>query len=68
MERLMEKLICLKKSRNGINFNKIKSKALSGLQLTQKERSMFILFIATDEELKYYLEHERNRHDKEKRT
>ena len=38
---------------------KIKSKAVLGLPLTERERSMYLLYIATDEEAKAYLEREK---------
>ena len=34
---------------------RIRAKALLGLPLTQRERAMFLLLIATDSELKYFL-------------
>ena len=38
---------------------KIKSKAVLGLPLTKRERSMYLLYIASDEEAKAYLEREK---------
>jgi hypothetical protein len=37
---------------------RIRAKALLGLPLTAKERSQFLLFIATDEEAKDFLKRE----------
>lgn len=38
---------------------RIKSKAILGLPLTKRERSMYLLFIASDEEVKDYLKREK---------
>ena len=38
---------------------RIRAKALLGLPLTQRERAMFLLLIATESELKYFLKKER---------
>ena len=37
----------------------IRVKALLGLPLTQRERAMFLLLIATESELKHFLKKER---------
>ena len=37
---------------------RIKSKALLGLKLTERERAQFLLFIATDKEAKDFLKRE----------
>ena len=37
---------------------KIKCKAILGLPLTERERSMYLLYIASDEEVKDYLKRE----------
>ncbi len=37
----------------------IKSRAVLGLPLTERERARYLLFIATDEEARAYLERER---------
>ena len=39
---------------------RIRAKALLGLPLTQRERAMFLLYIATESELKYFLEKEKS--------
>lgn len=39
---------------------RIRAKAILGLPLTQRERAMFLLLIATDKELKEFLKKENN--------
>ena len=38
---------------------RIRAKAILGLPLTQRERAMFLLLIATDKELKDFLKREK---------
>lgn len=38
----------------------IQKKILLGKSLTQRERAMYLLFLATDEEVKYFLKRENN--------
>ena len=42
-----------------MNKQKIKCKAILGLPLTARERAMFLLFIATNEEMKEFLAREK---------
>lgn len=42
-----------------MNKERIRCKALLGLPLTQREKSMFILLIATDKELEFFLSKEK---------
>ena len=43
--------------------HRIKSKIALDIKLTPKERSYYLLFIATIEEAKGYLKNEKNRHN-----
>lgn len=54
------------KRRNKMNKQKIRSKALLGLPLTARERAMFLLFIATNEEMKAFLRRERGQNESER--
>lgn len=41
-----------------MNKQKIKCKAILGLPLTARERSYYLLFLATDDEVKEFLKNE----------
>ena len=49
----------LKIKQGGDMKERIRAKALLGLPLTQRERAMFLLLIATDSELRYFLKKEK---------
>lgn len=41
-------------------IDSIRSRAMLGLSLTARERAMFLLFIATDKEVRWFLKNEKN--------
>lgn len=43
---------------------RIRAKAKLGLPLTERERALFILFIASDKELKDFLKREKEKNEK----
>ena len=48
-------------------YHDVKSKLALGFYLTQKERSFYLLFMASIEEAKEYLRNEKKRKEKENR-
>ena len=44
---------------NGIEVNRIKSKVALGIKLTDKERSFYLLYVATSQEVNEYLKNEK---------
>ena len=45
--------------KNGIEVNRIKSKVALGIKLTDKERSFYLLYVATSQEVNEYLKNEK---------
>lgn len=42
-------------------IDNIRNRAMLGLSLTESERAMFLLFIATDKEVRWFLKNENKR-------